>query len=151
MADKEEPQKSDSCGTGISKKDLKKTFYMIDKGVSGKKDGLLSWEEVKKVVGNLAKKHDHDMSAEEYDTLKIAYDKIAEIDGKKEISKSDWEKAIEFLWPKLDVNKDDTITFCEAHAGFRMLQSFEQGKEEGLETCEASDKGGKRRKGKGKK
>ena len=85
------------------------------------------------------------MDAGDYDTLKLAYDKIAEIDKEKEISRSDWKKAIDFMWPMLDVNKNNTVTFCEAKNGFRLIQAYETGLQDGMDTCSAGGKkGGKK-------
>lgn len=91
---------SQSCGDGIAMKDLKGAFTMIDTDA----DGILTWDEVKQTVGALAEEHGAEMDDGDFDTLKLAYNKIAEIDGVKGVSSDDWSDAIDAMWPILDVD-----------------------------------------------
>ena len=67
-------------------------------------DGILTWDEVKQTVGALAEEHGAEMDDGDFDTLKLAYNKIAEIDGVKGVSSDDWSDAIDAMWPILDVD-----------------------------------------------
>merc|ERR1719498_438729 len=119
-------------GHGITKKELKKAFDHIN--TNG--DKIIAWPEFKKAIEVVVEQAGHELEDGDYDTLKVLFTKIAEQDGKNiGITRKEWKQAIDFLFPMLDVNKSGDVDFCEAEAGFRIVQAYESGLEEGAEKC----------------